>query len=75
MDPTSYYALTVISPSQEEDLQEMRQSAQQIEQEYGHLVDRVLIKEDTASACAELRIILERLEREAFWLPVSWVRN
>lgn len=68
-------AVTIICPSQEEDLQEMRQSAQQIEQEYGHLVDRVLIKEDTASACAELRVILERLEREAFWLPVSWVRN
>ncbi|XP_046722424.1 MAGUK p55 subfamily member 3 isoform X9 [Silurus meridionalis] len=59
----------------EEDLQEMRQSAQQIEQEYGHLVDRVLIKEDTTSACAELRLILERLEKEAFWLPISWVRN
>ncbi|XP_058232799.1 MAGUK p55 subfamily member 3 isoform X6 [Hemibagrus wyckioides] len=59
----------------EEDLQEMRQSVQQIEQEYGHLVDHVLIKEDTASACAELRIILERLEREAFWVPINWVRN
>lgn len=65
----------VMSVSQDEDLQEMRQSAQQIEQDYGHLVDRVLIKEDTASACAELRIILERLEREAFWLPIIWVRN
>ncbi|XP_036446324.1 MAGUK p55 subfamily member 3 [Colossoma macropomum] len=59
----------------EEELQEMRQSAQQIEQQYGHLVDRVLIKEDSASACAELRGILERLEREAFWVPISWVRT
>ncbi|KAL1278389.1 hypothetical protein QQF64_025062 [Cirrhinus molitorella] len=58
----------------EEDLQEMRLSAQQIDQQYGHLVDRVLIKEDTASACAELRSILERLERETFWVPVSWVK-
>uniref|UniRef100_A0A8B9HBQ3 Membrane protein, palmitoylated 3a (MAGUK p55 subfamily member 3) n=1 Tax=Astyanax mexicanus TaxID=7994 RepID=A0A8B9HBQ3_ASTMX len=58
-----------------EDMQEMRQSAQQIEQQYGHLVDRVLIKEDSASACSELRSILERLEREAFWVPISWVRN
>uniref|UniRef100_A0A3B1JJ73 MAGUK p55 scaffold protein 3 n=1 Tax=Astyanax mexicanus TaxID=7994 RepID=A0A3B1JJ73_ASTMX len=61
--------------SPEEDMQEMRQSAQQIEQQYGHLVDRVLIKEDSASACSELRSILERLEREAFWVPISWVRN
>uniref|UniRef100_A0AAR2KC22 Membrane protein, palmitoylated 3a (MAGUK p55 subfamily member 3) n=1 Tax=Pygocentrus nattereri TaxID=42514 RepID=A0AAR2KC22_PYGNA len=59
----------------EEELQEMRQSAQQIEQQYGHLVDRVLIKEDSASACAELRGILERLEREAFWVPISWIRT
>lgn len=59
----------------DEDLQEMRQSALQIDQQYGHVVDRVLIKEDSASACAELRGILERLEREAFWVPLSWVRT
>uniref|UniRef100_A0A673ADB6 Membrane protein, palmitoylated 3a (MAGUK p55 subfamily member 3) n=1 Tax=Sphaeramia orbicularis TaxID=375764 RepID=A0A673ADB6_9TELE len=60
---------------QDEDLQEMRQSAIQIDQQYGHMVDRVLIKEDSASACAELRGILERLERESFWVPVCWVRT
>ncbi|KAL3986732.1 U6 snRNA-associated Sm-like protein LSm5 [Sarotherodon galilaeus] len=59
----------------DEDLQEMRQSAIQIDQQYGHLVDRVLIKEDSASACTELRGILERLERESFWVPISWVRT
>uniref|UniRef100_A0A3P9IU68 Membrane protein, palmitoylated 3a (MAGUK p55 subfamily member 3) n=1 Tax=Oryzias latipes TaxID=8090 RepID=A0A3P9IU68_ORYLA len=57
------------------DLQEMRQSAIQIDQLYGHLVDRVLIKEDSASACAELQAILERLERETFWVPLSWVQT
>lgn len=65
-----HYPLSV----QDEDLQEMRQSAVQIDQQYGHLVDRVLIKEDSASACAELRGILENLERESFWVPVCWVR-
>uniref|UniRef100_A0A8C7FH94 MAGUK p55 scaffold protein 3 n=1 Tax=Oncorhynchus kisutch TaxID=8019 RepID=A0A8C7FH94_ONCKI len=59
----------------DEDLQEMRQSAQQMDQRYGHLVDRVLIKEDSASACTELRGILERLERETFWVPLCWVRT
>ncbi|XP_013855382.1 MAGUK p55 subfamily member 3 [Austrofundulus limnaeus] len=59
----------------DEDLQEMRQSAVQIDQLYGHLVDRVLIKEDSASACTELKGILERLERESFWVPISWVRT
>ncbi|KAG9350068.1 hypothetical protein JZ751_026421, partial [Albula glossodonta] len=56
----------------DEDLQEMRQSALLIDQQYGHLVDRVLVKEDTATACSELRNILERLEREAHWVPISW---
>ncbi|XP_008415247.1 MAGUK p55 subfamily member 3 isoform X8 [Poecilia reticulata] len=59
----------------DEDLQEMRQSAVQIDQQYGHLVDRVLIKEDSASACAELRGILERLERDSFWVPLSWMQT
>lgn len=67
--------ITSLPLLQDEDLQEMRQSAVQIDQQYGHLVDRVLIKEDSASACAELRGILESLERESFWVPVSWVRT
>uniref|UniRef100_A0A8K9XM80 MAGUK p55 scaffold protein 3a n=1 Tax=Oncorhynchus mykiss TaxID=8022 RepID=A0A8K9XM80_ONCMY len=49
--------------------------SQQMDQQYGHLVDRVLIKEDSASACTELRGILERLERETFWVPLCWVRT
>uniref|UniRef100_G3P4R6 MAGUK p55 scaffold protein 3a n=1 Tax=Gasterosteus aculeatus aculeatus TaxID=481459 RepID=G3P4R6_GASAC len=64
-----------LTPFEDEDLQEMRQSAAQIDQQYGHLVDRILVKEDSASACAELRGILERLERESFWVPLSWVRT
>lgn len=60
---------------QEEELQEMRHSAEQLEQQYSHLVDRVLVKEDSTSACAELRSILDRLEREPQWVPVSWVQT
>ncbi|KAG5831866.1 hypothetical protein ANANG_G00284620 [Anguilla anguilla] len=59
----------------DEEMEEIRQSALQIDQEYGHLVDRVLVKGDTASASAELQCILGRLDREAFWVPVGWVRT
>ncbi|XP_061568010.1 MAGUK p55 subfamily member 3 isoform X1 [Cololabis saira] len=59
----------------DEDLLEMRQSAIQTDQQFGHQVDRFLIKEDSASACTELRGILERLERESFWVPLGWVRT
>ncbi|XP_036427642.1 MAGUK p55 subfamily member 3 [Colossoma macropomum] len=58
----------------DEELAEMRHSAEQMEQQYGHLVDRVMVKEDSVSACVDLRNILERLEREPQWVPVSWVR-
>ncbi|KAM6951090.1 MAGUK p55 subfamily member 3-like [Aplochiton taeniatus] len=59
----------------EDALQEMRQSAQQMDELHGHLVDRVLVKEDLASACTELQAILERLANEPHWVPVSWVRT
>uniref|UniRef100_A0AAY4CJT8 MAGUK p55 scaffold protein 3 n=1 Tax=Denticeps clupeoides TaxID=299321 RepID=A0AAY4CJT8_9TELE len=51
--PLSSFSPSSSSVSKDEDLQEMRQSAQLIDLQYGHLVDRVLIKEDTASACVE----------------------
>ncbi|XP_029568685.1 MAGUK p55 subfamily member 3 isoform X2 [Salmo trutta] len=59
----------------EEDLQEMRQSAVLMDERYGHLVDRVLVKEDLASACVELRDILQRVEMEVHWVPICWVRT
>ncbi|KAJ7984430.1 hypothetical protein DPEC_G00354760, partial [Dallia pectoralis] len=59
----------------EEDLQEMRKSAELIYECYGHQVDRVIVKEDLASASLELQDILEKVKTEAHWVPVSWVRT
>ncbi|XP_071318333.1 MAGUK p55 subfamily member 3-like isoform X2 [Trachinotus anak] len=59
----------------EEDLQEMEQSAEQMEECYGHWVDYVLVKEDPVSALAELQVVLERVQMEPQWVPVSWVRS
>lgn len=61
--------------AQEEDLQDMKQSAERIDEFYGHWVDYVLVKEDPASAFAELQLVLERLHVEPQWVPVSWVRH
>uniref|UniRef100_A0A8K9UPB7 MAGUK p55 scaffold protein 3b n=1 Tax=Oncorhynchus mykiss TaxID=8022 RepID=A0A8K9UPB7_ONCMY len=63
------------SSSLSEDLQEMRQSAVLMGERYGHLVDRVLVKEDLASACVELRDILQRVETEVHWVPIGWART
>ena len=53
----------------------MRQSAEQMDERYGHWVDRILVKEDPASALAELQAMLERVEAVPQWVPTSWVRT
>uniref|UniRef100_A0A8P4G1G0 MAGUK p55 scaffold protein 3b n=1 Tax=Dicentrarchus labrax TaxID=13489 RepID=A0A8P4G1G0_DICLA len=58
-----------------EDLQEMKQSAERIDECYGHWVDYVLVKEDPGSALAELQVVLERVQTEPQWVPVCWVRS
>lgn len=52
----------------------MSASAAFIDQHYGHLVDAVLVKEDLQSAYGQLRVLLEKLSKDAHWVPVSWVR-
>ncbi|XP_073345945.1 MAGUK p55 subfamily member 3-like isoform X1 [Pagrus major] len=59
----------------EDDLQEMKQSAERMDECYGHWVDYVLVKEDAASALAELQAVLERVQMEPQWVPVSWLRS
>uniref|UniRef100_A0A671UMZ1 MAGUK p55 scaffold protein 3 n=1 Tax=Sparus aurata TaxID=8175 RepID=A0A671UMZ1_SPAAU len=61
--------------SWEDDLQEIKQSAERMDECYGHWVDYVLVKEDPASALAELQAVLERVQVEPQWVPVSWLRS
>lgn len=60
---------------QEEDLLEMKQSAERMDECYGHWVDYILVKEDPVSALAELQVLVERVQMEPQWVPVSWVRS
>ncbi|XP_071584608.1 MAGUK p55 subfamily member 3 isoform X2 [Heliangelus exortis] len=64
-----------ISVPLDEEQQEIINSAAFIEEQYGHLIDTVLVKEDLQSACAQLRALLEKLSKDSFWVPVSWVRS
>ncbi|XP_013869379.1 MAGUK p55 subfamily member 3 isoform X1 [Austrofundulus limnaeus] len=59
----------------EDDLQEMMQSADRMDECFGHWVDYVLVKEDPLSALAELQNVLERVQMELQWVPVCWVRR
>ncbi|XP_034425626.1 MAGUK p55 subfamily member 3-like isoform X3 [Hippoglossus hippoglossus] len=58
-----------------DDIQEIKQSAEEMEESYGHWMDYVLVKEDPVSALAELQAVLERVQMEPQWVPVSWVRS
>nr|XP_056719351.1 MAGUK p55 subfamily member 3 [Euleptes europaea] len=71
--PTSLAPDDIAAPLDEEQL-EMANSAAFIEEQYGHFIDTVLVKEDLHSACSQLKTILEKLNTDSFWVPVSWVR-
>uniref|UniRef100_H3AUV7 MAGUK p55 scaffold protein 3 n=1 Tax=Latimeria chalumnae TaxID=7897 RepID=H3AUV7_LATCH len=63
-----------INPVEDEHL-EMIQSAEYIEQQYGHLIDKILIKDDLQTACNQLKNLIDQLDRELMWVPVSWVKS
>ncbi|ETE68250.1 MAGUK p55 subfamily member 3, partial [Ophiophagus hannah] len=71
--PASLLTEDIFVPLDEEQ-QEMVNSAAFIEEQYGHLIDTVLVKEDLQSACSQLKTILEKLNSDCFWVPVSWVK-
>uniref|UniRef100_A0A669EJQ6 MAGUK p55 scaffold protein 3 n=1 Tax=Oreochromis niloticus TaxID=8128 RepID=A0A669EJQ6_ORENI len=52
-----------------------RKQFEQMDECYGHWVDYVLVKEDPASALAELQVVLEKVQMEPQWVPASWVRR
>ncbi|XP_069733193.1 MAGUK p55 subfamily member 3 isoform X3 [Phaenicophaeus curvirostris] len=65
----------ISAPLQDEEQQEILNSAAFIEEQYGHLIDTTLVKEDLQSACNQLKTVLEKLNKDSFWVPVSWVRS
>ncbi|XP_062981168.1 MAGUK p55 subfamily member 7 [Elgaria multicarinata webbii] len=62
-------------PFQEEDFQEMIKSAQIMESQYSHLFDKVIVNDDLTTAYNELKTTFDKLERDTFWVPVSWVHS
>ncbi|KAH0626724.1 hypothetical protein JD844_001857 [Phrynosoma platyrhinos] len=73
--PYVVFVKPVVSEKKKNEQQEMVNSAVFIEEQYGHLIDTVLVKEDLHSACTQLKTILEKLSTDSFWVPVSWVRS
>uniref|UniRef100_A0A8C8DF99 MAGUK p55 scaffold protein 7a n=1 Tax=Oryzias sinensis TaxID=183150 RepID=A0A8C8DF99_9TELE len=62
-------------PFTEEDFQEMVNTAQVMETQYGHLFEKVIVNDDLSTAFSELRSALKKVETEAHWVPVSWTHS
>lgn len=60
--------------SQEEDFEDMIETAETMESQCGHLFDKVIVNGDIAVAFRELRADLERVEQtEVRWIPAEWI--
>lgn len=60
---------------QEEDFQEMARTAEMMENQYGHLFEKIIVNDDLSAAFSELRLALKRVEVETHWVPVSWTHS
>ncbi|XP_041099926.1 MAGUK p55 subfamily member 7-like isoform X4 [Polyodon spathula] len=59
----------------EEDFQEMISVAQMMENQHGHLFEKVIVNDDLVTAFNEMKTVLKKLELETHWVPVSWMHS
>ncbi|PWA22476.1 hypothetical protein CCH79_00015381 [Gambusia affinis] len=59
----------------EEDFQEMLNTAEMMESQYGHLFETVIVNDDLTTAFSELQSALKRVETETHFVPVSWTHS
>ncbi|KAL1006742.1 hypothetical protein UPYG_G00076240 [Umbra pygmaea] len=62
-------------PFTEDDFLEMVSTAQQMENQYGHLFEKVIVNDDLAVAFTELRSALKKVETDGHWVPISWTHS
>ncbi|GAA6090854.1 MAGUK p55 subfamily member 7 [Tachysurus ichikawai] len=56
----------------EADFKEMINTAQDMEDNYGYLFEKIIINADLAAVFTELRAELKKLEKESNWIPKIW---
>lgn len=59
----------------EEDFLEMINASQMMENQYGHLFEKVIVNDDLTVAFSELKRALKKVETEAHWVPISWTHS
>ncbi|XP_015813005.2 MAGUK p55 subfamily member 7 isoform X2 [Nothobranchius furzeri] len=57
----------------EEDFEDMIDSAELLERQYGHLFDKLIVNGDIATSFKQLKMELEKMvEAEVRWVPADW---
>lgn len=59
--------------SQEEDLQEMEESAKKMEAQFGQFFDHVIVNDNLQEASAQLLCAVHRAQDEPQWVPAVWI--
>ncbi|XP_039517308.1 MAGUK p55 subfamily member 7 isoform X1 [Pimephales promelas] len=62
-------------PFTDEDFQEMISASRMMENQYGHLFDKVIVNDDLTVAFSELKQALRKVETETHWVPISWTHS
>ncbi|CAB1350266.1 unnamed protein product [Coregonus sp. 'balchen'] len=62
-------------PFSEDDFLEMVSTGQQMESQYGHLFEKVIVNDDLAAAFLELKVALKKVETDTHWIPISWTHS
>ncbi|KAK3592353.1 hypothetical protein CHS0354_035102 [Potamilus streckersoni] len=57
----------------EGDFEEMIATGCRIEEKYGHLFDAMIVNSDLILASKEFAKVVERLEKQPQWVPITWV--
>ncbi|MCJ8745233.1 hypothetical protein PDJAM_G00127990 [Pangasius djambal] len=56
----------------EADFEDMINTAQDMEDKYGYLFEKIIMNDDLAMAFTEIRAELKKLEKESNWIPKIW---
>ena len=58
---------------QDEDLKQIIEKAREMEDNFGHYFDMIIVNQDIDRAYDELLAEINRLELEPQWVPFHWV--
>ena len=58
---------------QNDEFEEIIQTSERIEKQYGQYFDQIIVNEDLQKAANELSLAAHNVETEPLWVPAHWV--